>query len=224
MRATISRFLASYFARLFSRLFTVVHTPFQRDFSVSSRCECMYLARSPHLSTCAINMHDNNLREVSYCARISSPLRCRPREQMVFHRTIARSWFSHKRRFPPPALRATAALHPTHRNAGVGTAHLAAEGHARRAMGRILVPGGREVLRALHERARRRAVVPRSRRHADERASRAGTAQRARPSHATARVSHVTIRCEPHAVAVGAEWTAADPRGHAAPARKRKAA
>ena len=59
------RILASYFARLFSTLSTVVHTAFQRFFSISSRCRFMHLAQSPHSSTCAINMNDNNLRRGS---------------------------------------------------------------------------------------------------------------------------------------------------------------
>jgi hypothetical protein len=61
-RRLISRFLASYSGHDFRRLSTVVHTVFQRVFSMSSCCEHTYLAQSPQCSTCSINMNDNNLR------------------------------------------------------------------------------------------------------------------------------------------------------------------
>lgn len=57
------RFLASYSARFFSRESTVVHTAFQRVFVRTSPCADMHLAQSPQISTRAINMNDNNLRE-----------------------------------------------------------------------------------------------------------------------------------------------------------------
>lgn len=62
---SFSRFLASYSAHFFLHLSTIVHTAFQRSRSISSRCHHTHLAHSPHWSTCAINMNDNNLRERS---------------------------------------------------------------------------------------------------------------------------------------------------------------
>ena len=61
-RARISHFLASYFSAPFLELSTIVHTAFQRVYQTASRCYAMLLARSPHCSTCAIHMNDNNLR------------------------------------------------------------------------------------------------------------------------------------------------------------------
>ena len=63
--ARFIRILASYFRHLFLRLSTVVHTAFQRVSQITSRCRQTHLAHSPHSSTCAINMNDNNLREGS---------------------------------------------------------------------------------------------------------------------------------------------------------------
>ena len=60
--ARFIRILASYFRQFFLRLSTVVHTAFQRVSSITSRCRQTHLAHSPHSSTCAINMNDNNLR------------------------------------------------------------------------------------------------------------------------------------------------------------------
>jgi hypothetical protein len=70
--APFIRILASYSAPHFLPISTVVHTAFQRVFTISSRCQDTYLAQSPHCSTCAINMNDNNLREHSLLRRDSA--------------------------------------------------------------------------------------------------------------------------------------------------------
>ena len=127
-----SRFLASYSERFFSRESTVVHTAFQRDLRSPSRWEHTHLARSPHWSTLAIHMNDNNLGGHSLLRPQTTGSTLRSPREMVRRRT------KRSLRAPTPP-RATSPLQPSDRAPRDCAAHLAAAGVNRARVGGILV-------------------------------------------------------------------------------------
>jgi len=149
------RFLASYSRDFFSRYSTVVHTAFQRERGPTSRCELMHLAQSPHCSTRAINMSDNNLHEESLLRHetVRSTLRL-PRITRFANEQreiLSRTEF---RRASPP-------LHNSNNAARARTAHRVASGLGTGAVGGVLGRQRRVLLRALRARGRKRSVVSR---------------------------------------------------------------
>ena len=148
-----SRFLASYSAPDFESLSTVVHTAFQRELRESSRWWIKHLAQSPHRSTCAIHMNDNNLR-MMVLLRTSAVISTftPPRER----RAVA-SHLPERSPTQPHSRRASHSLPSTERRARPGTTLRALREQRERKLGRILVRGA--LLHASYAAGRDRALV-----------------------------------------------------------------
>lgn len=135
----ISGAIYSHSSQLFhvriTDLSTVVHRVFQRVFRSTSCCQHTHLARSPHCSTRAINMCDNNLRPILLLRADSANSTLRTPRQNPPSLSLARSQAA-------PRSRAPYALQPTIRTARARARHIAARGRDGRAVGWLLVHRG----------------------------------------------------------------------------------